>query len=269
MESHPEISFDNTEIAFSHKTDKELKASKWLFDLMGKPWLVDLGIRLAPWSLNVGLPVKGIIRKTIFKQFVGGESLDETKAVVNKLASSNVKVILDYGVEGKEGEENFEKATHQFIKVIEYASTQRTIPYISIKVTGICRFGFLEKMNILMQKRQGSLLKRFAGALTDLNPQEKQEWSKLHDRFSLICKSAMEKKIGVFVDAEESWIQDPVDGVTMLLMEQMNRERPVVYNTVQMYRHDRLVCLVKANQFYSCSKDCSGCIYGKGEKEGC
>ncbi len=101
------ISFENTEIAFKHKSTRELKEANWLFHLMGKPWMVNLGTRLAPWSIKAGLPVKGIIRKTIFKQFVGGETLEEISNIATKLALSNVQGILDYGVEGKEGEASF------------------------------------------------------------------------------------------------------------------------------------------------------------------
>ena len=122
MEARPTISFDNTAIAFANKSNKDLKDSHFLFSLMGKPWLVQLGTRLAPWSIKAGLPVKGIIRKTIFKQFVGGETLNETTTVVNKLAESNVKVILDYGVEGMEGESAFDHGRDEFIRVIEYAA---------------------------------------------------------------------------------------------------------------------------------------------------
>ena len=134
---NPNISFDNTEIAFAHKSDKELKEAQWLFSIMGRPWLVSLGVRLAPWSVRVGLPVKGIIRQTIFKQFVGGETLEQTIPVEKKMATYNVKAILDYGVEGKEGEDNYDHACEEFIKVISFAATQPSIPFMSVKVTGL------------------------------------------------------------------------------------------------------------------------------------
>ncbi len=152
------ISFDNTEIAFAHKTSRDLKEANLLFNMMGKPWLVKLGTRLAPWSIKAGLPVKGIIRKTIFKQFVGGETLEQTSAVAKKLAQLNVQVILDYGVEGKEGEAAFDHAQQEFIRVIEYAPTQPNIPFISIKVTGFARFGLLDKIDELMHKHYGGSL---------------------------------------------------------------------------------------------------------------
>src|SRR5689334_82363 len=137
---NPVTSFDNTEIAFAYKSDKELRNAHWLFQMMNKPWLVKLGTRLTPWAISSGLPVKGAIRKTIFKQFIGGETLEETIPVAQKLGSYGVEVILDYGVEGKEGEENYDHARDEFIRVIEFAATQTNIPFLSVKVTGIGRF---------------------------------------------------------------------------------------------------------------------------------
>src|ERR1700749_4851319 len=142
------ISFDNTELAFQYKSDKELKRARFLFSSMGKSWLVKWGTRITPWAIKVGLPIKGIIRKTIFAQFVGGETLDQTATVAKRLGEYNVQVILDYGVEGgDEGEQGFDHACEEFIRVINYAATQPNIPFMSVKVTGIARFGLLEKLN--------------------------------------------------------------------------------------------------------------------------
>lgn len=234
------LSFDNTEYAFEYKTDKQLKKARFLFSLMSKPWIVKLGIRLAPWSVRVGLPVKGLIRKTIFSQFVGGESLEKTAEVAKKLGEYNVKIILDYAVEGKEGEENFEYACEEFIRVINYAATQPNIPFISIKVTGFARFALLEKLDSLMHLEEGSLMKRYLKAIENLPAEEKEEWHHLRHRMMRVCKAAAENKIGVSIDAEETWIQDPVDALTILMMDTFNKERPVVYNTTQHYRTDRL-----------------------------
>ena len=147
---HDPISFDNTSIAFAYKTDKDLKGANFLFSMMGKPWLVQLGTRLTPWSIKAGLPVNGIIRKTIFKQFVGGETLEETIPVAQTLGNYGVKVILDYGVEGAEGENAYDHASDEFIRVIAFAGTQPNIPFMSVKVTGFARFGLLEKLDGLM-----------------------------------------------------------------------------------------------------------------------
>jgi proline dehydrogenase len=240
MELQPEISFDNTELAFKYKSDAQLKKARFLFSAMAKPWLVKLGTRLAPWSIRMRLPVKGIIRKTIFAQFVGGETLEQTAAVGKKLGEYNVQVILDYGVEGKEGEKNFDLACNEFIRVINYAATQSNIPFMSVKVTGFARFALLEKIDGLMHEKIGTLMKKYLKAIDLLSVEEKEEWHRVRTRMMRICETASRKNIGVFVDAEESWIQDPVDALTVLMMDTYNKQQCVVYNTIQLYRHDRL-----------------------------
>ncbi len=235
------ISFENTENAFAHKPDKELKKARFLFSSMGYGPLVKLGTKLTPWAIRSGLPVKGIIRNTIFNQFVGGETLEETAAVAKKLGEYHVQVILDYGVEGgDEGEEGFDHACDEFIRVINYAATQPNIPFMSIKVTGFARFGLLEKLDHSVELNAGSLMKRYTKAVEGLMEEEKAEWQRVHARMLRICKAAAEKNIGVLVDAEETWIQDPVDVITILMMEQFNKTKVIVYNTIQLYRHDRL-----------------------------
>lgn len=224
------ISFDNTQNAFAYKSDKELKSAKFLFSTMGFPAFVQIGTRLTPFVMKTGLPVHGIIRKTIFKQFVGGETLEETAEVGEILGKYGVQVILDYGVEGKQGEENYEHATDEFIRVVHYAASQNNIPFISIKVTGMARFGLLQTLNEAPRLRSG---------IHD-HEEEIAEWDRVRDRMYSICEVAAEKNIGVLIDAEESWIQDPVDRLSMEMMEIFNKEKVIVYNTIQLYRHDRL-----------------------------
>ncbi|MFT3704436.1 MAG: proline dehydrogenase family protein [Agriterribacter sp.] len=244
MQEEMTISFDNTQNAFEYKTDKELKKAKFLFSSMGYASLVKLGTRITPWAIKVGLPIKGIIRNTIFDQFIGGETLEETAQVAKKLGAYKVSVILDYGVEGGEsGEEAFDHSMQEFIKVINYAATQTNIPFMSIKVTGFARFELLEKLDSSVADNQGSLMKRYAKAVETLTEEEKAEWQRVQDRMEKICATAAEKKIGVLVDAEETWIQDPVDVITILMMAKFNKKEAVVYNTIQLYRHDRLAFL--------------------------
>ena len=150
-----ELSFDNTQTAFAYKTDKELKGARFLLKTMHFSWFVAIGTRITPFLMKTGLPVHGLIRKTIFKQFVGGETLEETAQVCKMLATYNVEVILDYGVEGKEGEENFEHATEEFIRVINYAASQEKIPFISVKVTGFARNALLQTLNEAPRLRSG------------------------------------------------------------------------------------------------------------------
>jgi proline dehydrogenase len=240
MNPHPVISFDNTENAFAYKSDKELKKARFLFKTMSYQGLVKLGIKITPWAIRIGMPINGLIRNTIFKQFVGGETLEETAAVAKKLGQYDVRIILDYGVEGGEGEAAFNHATDEFIKVINYASDQPNIPFMSVKVTGIARFSLLEKLDRSVESNAGPLMQRFTSALASLTADEKSEWQRVQERIQRICKTASEKNVGVFIDAEDSWIQDPIDVLVMQMMEQFNKSRAVVYNTLQLYRHDRL-----------------------------
>jgi len=224
------ISFDNTQNAFAYKSNKALKSAKYLFGFMGYPKLVQLGTSLVPTMLKVGLPIKGIIRNTIFKQFVGGETLAETIPVSQMLSNYGVDVILDYGVEGKEGEENFDHATQVFIDVINHAASQKNIPFISIKVTGLASHELLQTLHEAPRLRSG---------IHD-NELEQAAWDRVRERMYAICEVAAEKNIGVLVDAEESWIQDPIDRLTMEMMAVFNKQKAVVFNTIQLYRHDRL-----------------------------
>jgi proline dehydrogenase len=155
-----------------------------------------------------------------------------------------VQVILDYGVEGKEGEAAFDNAQAEFIRVIKYAATQPNIPYISIKVTGFARFSLLEKMDELMHAHaKESLMKSYNAALKILPQNEQVEWERVVSRMQKVCAFANEARVGVLVDAEETWIQDPVDALTMLMMDVYNKTVAVIYNTIQLYRHDRLTFL--------------------------
>jgi proline dehydrogenase len=241
------ISFDNTEIAFAYKSDEDLKHSHRLFKLMAKPWLVSIGIKLTPWSIRAGFPVKGLIRKTISRQFIGGESLEQTIPIAKKLAAYNVEVILDYAVEGKQGEDNYEQACNEFIRVINFAATQPNIPFMSVKVTGMARFGLLERIHSLMNASNAdSLVKRYSAALEQLSAEERSEWQRVVDRTVKICQAASKVNIGFLVDAEETWIQDPLDALAMLMMDEYNKTSLVVWNTLQMYRHDRLDFLYKS-----------------------
>jgi proline dehydrogenase len=242
MNQASSLSFDDTQSAFAYKKDGALKKAHFLFSSMGKPWLINAGLKITPLVIKWNLPLtKTIIRKTIFAQFVGGENLQETATVAKKLGEYHVQVILDYGVEGgDDGETGFEHATEEFIRVISYAATQPNIPFMSVKVTGFSRFALLEKIDAMMHAAEGTLMKRYLKSLQQLTDAEKEEWHRVRVRMMKICETAAEKKVGVLVDAEETWIQDPVDALTILMMDAFNKERIVVYNTLQLYRHDRL-----------------------------
>jgi len=242
MNPKPVISFDNTEFAFDYKSDKQLKKAHFLFSSMGKPWLVSFGLKVTPWAIKWNFPfTKTVIRNTIFQQFVGGETLEQTAIVADKLEEYHVNVILDYGVEGgDDGEQGFDHSTDEFIKVINYAATQANIPFMSVKVTGFSRFTLLEKLDAMMHQNPGTLMKKYLKAVDDLPAEEREEWHRVRLRMLKICETAATKNVGVLVDAEETWIQDPVDALTILMMDTFNKEKVVVYNTIQHYRHDRL-----------------------------
>jgi len=236
------LNLDNTENAFAYKTNEELIASKWLFTLMQVGFLVKLGAKILPLMIKIGLPIKKLIKKTLFKQFVGGETLQKTTLVCEKLDHHQVQVILDYGVEGGEyNDEKFEQATDEFINVINYASKSKNTPFISIKITGLVSFSLLERLNITIgNKETQTIFSAFASIIEMLPEKDKYDWNNLMHRINRICTKAAESNIGVMIDAEESWIQDPIDFITKCMMERYNKSTVVVFNTIQLYRTDRL-----------------------------
>jgi len=218
------LNFDNTEIAFQYRSTKELKGAQFLFSSMSSPILTNIGMRLTKFAMGWGLPVEGLMKRTIFKQFCGGETIQEAGETATELGKFGVGVILDYSVEGKEDEKEFDQAVQEFIQAIHYAASQQNIPFISVKITGFARFALLEKLH------NGD----------ELSDAETQEWNRVQQRVTDICTVAAEKNIMVLIDAEESWIQLPVDELATTMMERFNQQKPIVFNTYQLYRHDRL-----------------------------
>ena len=244
------INFNNTEKAFAYKTDRDLKRARFLFSVMQFAPLVKLGTQITPWAIKSSLPVKGIIKNTLFKQFVGGETLEETVGVADMLEKFNVQVILDYGVEGGEGDEDkYEAEANYFIKVIQFAATRKNIPFISIKITGLVSSLLLEKLDTTLSANSiEPLVTRFTSKLEQLSQEEKGQWEQLIARTVRLCQAASDAGIGIMIDAEESWIQDAIDVVATQMMAQFNLGKVVVYNTIQLYRSDRLSYLSDALQ---------------------
>lgn len=242
------INFNNTEKAFAYKTDHDLKKGRFLFSAMQFAPLVKIGTKITPWAIKSGLPVKGIIKKTLFRQFVGGESLEETVEVADMLEKYKVQVILDYGVEGGEGnEEKYEAEANYFIKVIQFAATRKNIPFISIKITGLVSSSILEKLDTTLSNTgTGQIQNQFNNKLEQLSQEEKLQWEQLIARTSRLCQAASNAGIGIMIDAEESWIQDAIDAVATKMMAQYNHGKVVVYNTIQLYRSDRLSYLTNS-----------------------
>lgn len=191
---------------------------------MNNPTLTSVLTGLAQLTIKLHLPFQWAIKATVYDQFCGGETLEKTIPVLNKLEQFHIGAIIDYGVEGKESEAEFEKTKNELIRIIRFAAGKKNIPFISSKVTGITRFALLEKLN----------------NKTPLTETEEKEKNILYERMRAIAQAASEANIGLFIDAEESWIQDAVDDLTFVLMREFNKNKAVVFSTPQMYRHDRL-----------------------------
>ncbi|MCA6435162.1 MAG: proline dehydrogenase family protein [Bacteroidota bacterium] len=216
------ISFENTENAFKAKSNTELKRSYWLFKLIGNPLLVNMGAALGPLSLKIGF--KGLIKNTIFKQFVGGENINDCGHAITQLSKYNIGTILDYSVEGKESEKDFDNCLEETLTTIKKAKGDKNIPFCVFKVTGLARFDLLVKVS------DG----------TSLSDEEKTEWKRVENRVAQICEAAAQANQALFIDAEESWIQPAIDLLANKNMAKHNKEKVIVYNTYQLYRHDRL-----------------------------
>lgn len=225
-----EFSFNNTEIAFRAKSDAELKNSNLLFTAIGYNWLVKAGPALVNMAFALHLPVKGIIKKTVFKQFCGGESIEDCSKTIDLLHSYKIGTILDYSVEGKEADEDFEFTTQQTIRTIRMAHNNEKIPFSVFKVSGLARLDLLTKVS------EGK----------SLTPAEQTEFEKVRERIGRICKEAYIQHVRLFIDAEESWFQLAIDQIVEEMMELYNKEEVIIYNTVQMYRHDRLQYIADA-----------------------
>ncbi len=226
------LDFSNTEIAFAHLSDKELKKSAWLFSMMNKPWLVKYGSQLALWAVENNIPLaETVVKKTVFKQFVGGTTLLDSLPAIEHLAKYNTLTILDYGAEAKETELDFNHTMNENIRAIDFAARSvKSAPIISTKITGLARFGLLERVQ----------------SAQSLNREEVIEYRNALKRVDAICYHASKKGVGVFIDAEESWIQDALDHLVWLMMKRYNKKKVVVYNTFQLYRHDRLQFLMES-----------------------
>lgn len=248
------VSFDNTENAFKSKTDAELNRSYLLFSLIGNPSLVKLGATFSPLALNIGF--KGLIKNTIFKQFVGGETIHDCAETVKELGKYNIGTILDYSVEGSETEEAFDHCLTETLDTIKLAKNDKNIPFCVFKVTGLARFALLEKVSTKQ----------------NLNESEKVEWERVKNRVHKICSTSHANNQPIFIDAEESWIQPAIDDLANENMEKFNKTSVIVYNTFQLYRTDRLKFLedtiqhAKANSYQVGAKLVRGAYMEKERK---
>ena len=249
------INLENTEKAFAYKSDYDLKKARFLFTFMKSAILVKIATKITPWLINAGFPIKKLIKRTLFDQFVGGLTLEDTGLVAKTLSRFNVQVILDFGIEGGEKNDHQSDAiTKQFRDVISFASTQQNIPFISIKITGLTSITLLEKLNCSAKTTNTTNQLAFEQRIIELTTYETNQWNKLLARMESISQLAAEKNIGLMIDAEESWIQEPIDYIAVSLMKKYNKEKVIVYNTIQLYRQDRLAFL-KNNLNLACENN--------------
>ncbi len=227
------ISFDNTEIAFRSKTNRDLKRAYWLFKIIASPTIVKIGKALTNTALSLRIPIRRLVKATIFRQFCGGESISDCDAAIKKLGDFGVGTILDYSVEGKTSDEDFDKTVEIIIQTLLRAKADKNIPFGVFKVTGIGRFDLIEKAS-----NPNSII----------SEEEKKGIETIVYRIDKICKAAYENKVPVFIDAEETWIQDAIDNWAFDFMLKYNGEEAIVFNTVQMYRHDRLDFVKKCHE---------------------
>ena len=224
------VSFDNTEVAFASKSNADLKRAYWLFSLLKYPWLV----RVAPYFIRAALwlhlPIKGLVRATAFRQFCGGESIAGCENTIRKLAASGIGTILDFSVEGKETEHDFESGLQETLATIERSAGDAHIPFSVFKPTAFARNSLLEKHD------RGETL----------TASEQSEYASFVNRIEKICQRAFERNVPVFIDAEESWIQDSIDTIAQNMMMKYNKKDVIVYNTLQMYRTGRVDYLNKS-----------------------
>lgn len=224
--------FNNTQVAFSLKNNRELNRAHFLFKLIGNPSLVKIGTSLTNFALNFHLPVEGLIRMTVFDHFCGGVSENDCLKVVDKMYTKKVSSVLDYSVEGKEEEAQFDAALEMTLKTIEFAKAKEAIPFAVFKPTGLGRIALYEKV----------------GAKAELTENEKEEWNRVVARFETICKTAFEKDVMLLIDAEESWMQDAADDLVTDMMRKYNKQKALIFNTLQMYRWDRMDFLKKLHE---------------------
>jgi len=224
--------FTNTQTAFALKSDCELERAYFLFKMIESQPLVRIGTAVTNFALKAHLPVEGLIRSTVFDHFCGGVNENDCLSVVDKMFTKGVSSVLDYSVEGKEAEDQFEAAFDMVMKTIEFAKERDAIPFAVFKPTGLGRLSLYQKV----------------GEKKELNASEQAEWNKVQERFDNLCKAAYDKDVAVLIDGEESWMQDAADDVVAQMMQKYNKEKAIVFNTLQMYRWDRMDYLKKLHE---------------------
>jgi proline dehydrogenase len=233
--SMSELSFQNTSVAFAHKSNGELSKARMLFKSFNFPILLTYGPTMA--KLAVALGLKFTIKKTIFEQFCGGETIEECDQAIAGLAKSGIGTILDYSVEGEESEATFDQTCAEILKTIQRAKGNSDIPFSVFKTTGVFSSDVLTAASEIIEKNQIVDIELIENHLMESH---KQDWRNGCHRFNQLCESAADSEVQIFVDAEESWLQPAIDLLATSAMHKYNQTRAWVFNTLQMYRHDRL-----------------------------
>lgn len=218
------VDFENTEIAFRGQSNASLKQAYQLFKVMNSRTMVNIGKHLVNFAFATHFPVEGIIRNTIYRHFVGGVSIEDCSRTIDRLAQSNVNSILDYAQEGEESDDVFDITCREIIRTIEYAQNHKNVPFSVFKITGVGRFDLLAKVS----------------EDQPLNSEEQTEFDRVKERVEAIFRRGFELDVPVMIDAEETWIQPVLDEIVMRLMALYNKEKAIVQNTYQMYRHDSI-----------------------------
>ena len=216
--------FNNTEVAFALKSDSELERAYFLFKLIKSEPLVKIGTAVTKFALKSSLPVEGLIRSTVFDHFCGGVSETDCMPIIEKMHKKKVYSVLDYSVEGKEEEAQFDAVLDKTLSLINFVNEKDAMPFAVFKPTGFGRFELYRKLT------EGE----------SLNEEEQKEWDRVVDRFEKVAKACYEKDECLLVDAEESWMQKAADDLMEDLMEKYNKEKVIIFSTLQLYRHDRL-----------------------------
>ena len=225
-----DLNLHNTEIAFKPKSSNDLRRALFLFYTMSNPWMVKLGKNLTEFALKIRFPVSWIIKPTIYEHFVGGVTIKECAPVVKKLAGFNVSSILDYSVEGGNNEEAINSTLNETLESIRNASNNPNIPFAVFKPTAFADHSLFDN----------------ASPGIPLQGELEKEYFRFKSRINVLCSEAFKCDVPLMVDAEESWYQHLVDDTVDEMMKRYNLEKAIVYNTLQMYRTDRIEFLKKS-----------------------
>lgn len=227
-----QLDFQDTATAFADKSNSQLKEKYRIFRMLSSPLLNSIGTAATRFALSLGLPVERLIKSTVFEQFCGGETIEECEPTIEKLGASKIGTILDYSVEGKATEEDFDYTAEEIKRTIQRAKDDPNVPFAVFKVTGVAPLGTLERLS---RKKK-------------LDAKSQAKCERINKRVREICEFAYSVGQPVFIDAEESWVQDAIDRLAAEMMERFNRERPIIFNSLQLYRIDRLQYLKEARR---------------------